>query len=514
MRKRSGLNKNLKLKINEALSSVLPITAIVLVLSVTLAPVPVGIMSLFVVGAMMLILGMGLFSLGVDVALTPMGEALGVTMTKSRRIYLLLFVSLVVGILITAAEPDLAVLASQLSAVPGNILIATISVGVGIFLVISMLRILLKVPLRLMLMGLYIIVFGLAAISPDNFIPVAFDSGGVTTGPITVPFILALGVGVASVRSDKDSHDDSFGLVALCSVGPVLSVMILGMLYKPESAAASTVTFVTVEDTIEVSQRFLDQIPHYFSEVLVTILPIAAVFLIYNLFTRRFRGKQLKRIIVGFIYTYTGLGLFLTGVNVGFLPAGNYLGTLLASSEFKWLLIPLGMLIGYFIVIAEPSVHVLNHQVETITNGAVTHKAMNLSLSVGVAASAGLAMTRVLTGIDIFWFLIPGYAIAIILSFFVPRIFTGIAFDSGGVASGPMTATFLLPFAMGACKALGGNILTDAFGVVAMVAMTPLITIQALGMIYKRRVKALIAVRRIADSLPDVIIDYEDDEVA
>jgi hypothetical protein len=505
------MNKNLKAKIVESLSSVLPITAIVLVLSVTVTPMPLGILVLFITGAVFLILGMGLFSLGVDIAMTPMGEAVGVTMTRSRRVGLLLVICLVIGVIITVAEPDLTVLAEQVSSIPNMVLILTVAVGVGVFLMIAMLRILFKVPLRYMLMGFYIVVFVLALFTPDSFIPVAFDSGGVTTGPITVPFILALGVGMASIRSDRDSHDDSFGLVALCSIGPILSVMLLGILYKPDSTNYSSIYMADVSTTADVAGQFLGHLPEYLKEVTVAVAPIAAVFLIFNLLTRRFRGRKLGSVVVGFLYTYVGLILFLTGVNVGFMPAGNFMGSLLGASAYKWLLIPLGMLMGYFIVIAEPSVHVLNRQVETITNGAITQSAMNHSLSIGVAISAGLAMTRVLTGINIFWFLVPGYALALILSFFVPRIFTGIAFDSGGVASGPMTATFLLPFAMGACEAVGGNILTDAFGVVAMVAMTPLITIQILGVFYKRRMEVLTAVRRIADALPDEIIDYEEE---
>ena len=505
------MNKNLKKKIFESLSSVLPITAIVLVLSVTVTPMPLGILVMFITGAVFLILGMGLFSLGVDVAMTPMGEAVGAAMTRSRRVGLLMLVCLIIGIIITAAEPDLSVLAEQVSSIPNLVLILTVAVGVGVFLMIAMLRILFKIPLRYMLVGFYIVVFILAVFTPENFIPVAFDSGGVTTGPITVPFILALGVGMASIRSDKDGHDDSFGLVALCSIGPILSVMLLGMLYRPDSTDYSTVTMADVSTTADVAWQFVGHVPEYIAEIALAIGPIAVVFLIFNLITRRFHGRKLGSIVVGFLYTYVGLILFLTGVNVGFMPAGNYMGSLLGASDYKWLLIPLGMLMGYFIVIAEPSVHVLNRQVETITNGAIPRTAMNHSLSIGVAVSVGLAMTRVLTGINIFWFLVPGYILALVLSFFVPRIFTGIAFDSGGVASGPMTATFLLPFAMGACEAVGGNILTDAFGVVAMVAMTPLITIQIQGIFYKKRMAVLTAVRRMADALPDDIIDYEEE---
>lgn len=471
----------LKEKIHEALASVVPITLIVLALSFSLAPLPLNIMALFIGGAVLLILGMGLFSLGVDIAMSPMGEAIGVSMTRTRKVGLVLAISFFIGLIITVAEPDLQVLAEQVSDIPNLVLVLTVGVGVGVFLVVAMLRILFNVPLRFMLLGFYGLVFLLSAFTPGRFIPLAFDAGGVTTGPITVPFILALGIGVASIRSDKNSHDDSFGLVALCSIGPILSVMLLGVIFRPDSAGVQTYALVSISTTGELALQFLHAFPHYCREVALAVGPIALVFFLYNFLARRFRRRKLASILIGFAYTYVGLVVFLCGVNVGFLPAGNYMGVALGASPYKWLLIPLSMLIGYYIVMAEPAVHVLNKQVEEITNGAVPQSAMNRSLSIGVAISAGLAMTRVLTGISIFYMLIPGYLAAILLSFFVPRIFTGIAFDSGGVASGPMTATFLLPFAMGACQSLGGNILTDAFGVVAMVAMTPLITIQGLA---------------------------------
>ena len=499
----------LKEKIHEALASVVPITLIVLALSFSLAPLPLNIMALFIGGAVLLILGMGLFSLGVDIAMSPMGEAIGVSMTRTRKVGLVLAISFFIGLIITVAEPDLQVLAEQVSDIPNLVLVLTVGVGVGVFLVVAMLRILFNVPLRFMLLGFYGLVLLLSAFTPGRFIPLAFDAGGVTTGPITVPFILALGIGVASIRSDKNSHDDSFGLVALCSIGPILSVMLLGVIFRPDSAGVQTYALVSISTTGELALQFLHAFPHYCREVALAVGPIALVFFLYNFLARRFRRRKLASILIGFAYTYVGLVVFLCGVNVGFLPAGNYMGVALGASPYKWLLIPLSMLIGYYIVMAEPAVHVLNKQVEEITNGAVPQSAMNRSLSIGVAISAGLAMTRVLTGISIFYMLIPGYLAAILLSFFVPRIFTGIAFDSGGVASGPMTATFLLPFAMVACQSLGGNILTDGFGVVAMVAMTPLITIQGLGLIYKRRMAAVTAARQFVDTLPDDIIDYQ-----
>ena len=352
-------------------------------------------------------------------------------------------------------------------------------------LVVSMLRIIFKIKLKYLLIFFYTIVFGLLFFVPENFIPMSFDSGGVTTGPMTVPFIMALGVGVASIRSDDGAEDDSFGLVALCSVGPILAVMLLGLIFDVDAQVVSNYGMPDADTSRDITMLFVRDIPHYLKEVAIAVFPIVIFFLLFRL-VRGGRGKKgIGKILVGVAYTYVGLVLFLTGVNVGFMPVGNYLGYALADSELSWVIVPLGMVIGYFIVAAEPAVHVLTKQVEEATSGTIPGKALSLSLSLGVAASVGIAMVRVLTGISILWIIIPGYLIAIILSFFVPDLFTSVAFDSGGVASGPMTATFLLPFAVGACSAVGGNIVTDAFGVVAMVAMTPLIAIQILGLIYK-----------------------------
>ena len=478
------INPQLLEKIRESLSSVLPITAIVLLLSITAVPLTPGTLVLFLFGAVLLIVGLGVFTLGVDLSMTPMGSGIGVYMSRSRHMAVPLAAAFVLGVIITVAEPDLTVLAQQVEAIPSTVLILTVAAGVGAFLVIALMRVMLKIPLSRLLVGFYLVVFALALFAPRDFIPVSFDSGGVTTGPMTVPFIMALGLGVSSIRSDENAAQDSFGLVALCSVGPILAVLILAMLF-PASGAYSPSAMPQAADSRELGGLFLSAFPEYAVEVFKSLFPIAAFFGLFQAAALRLKRKKVLKILIGLLYTYIGLALFLTGVNVGFLPAGTYLGRQIAGLPFNWLLAPTGMLMGWFIVQAEPAVHVLNRQVEEITSGAIPGGAMSASLSIGVAASIGLAMVRVLTGISIFAFLVPGYLLAVVLSFFVPKIFTSIAFDSGGVASGPMTATFLLPFAMGACEALGGNIVTDAFGVVAMVAMTPLLTIQLLGLVYQ-----------------------------
>jgi len=483
------MNKILKQKIMEAFNSVFPITLIVLVVSVVLTPMPSGAILMFLVGAALLIIGMGFFTLGADMAMMPMGEGIGVELTKSSKLLLVIVATLVIGFIISVAEPDLQVLGRQTPSIPAFVLIVTVSVGVGIFLVIAVLRTLFKIRLSVLLVIFYLITFGVALFTPESFVPVGFDSGGVTTGPITVPFILAMGVGITSLRGDKDSQDDTFGLVALCSVGPILAVLLLGIFFKPDTVEVEASFFQDAATSRDVVRNFVLEIPHYFMDVIYALGAIVICFIVFQLVTKRYKRHQLGRIAVGFFYTIIGLVLFLTGVNVGFFPVGELLGTQIAASPFKWILIPLGALVGYFIVAAEPAVHVLNKQVEEISTGAITQKMMNRGLAIGMSAALTITMVRILLGIPIMWILIPGYAFALALTFFVPKIFTGIAFDSGGVCSGPMTSTFLLPFAMGACEGVGGDLMVDAFGIVAMVAMTPLIVIQMMGLIYQFRTK-------------------------
>ena len=496
----------------ESLAAVLPITAIVLLISVILVPVDLGRIVMFLMGAVMLIIGMGFFQLGAEIAMTPLGEGIGVQISKTKSAWIVSFIAFLMGVIITVSEPDLQVLASQVPSIPNMVLILTVAVGVGIFLAMATLRIRYHISLSAMLIVLYLLLMAASFFVPQSFIAVAFDSGGVTTGPMTVPFIMALGVGLASMRSDKNSGSDSFGLVALSSVGPILAVLILGCLFKPTEAAYSASDVAHVFTTRDVVVVFGKDIPHYAKEVLISLLPIAAVFLIFQLMTRRYQKRQVKRIAIGIMYTYVGLVLFLCGVNVGFAPVGSYMGGALAELPYNWVLIPIGMIIGYYIVKAEPAIQVLNHQVANVTDGAISVKMMNRCMSLGVAISVGLAMLRVLTGLPIRWIIIPGYLIALVLSRFVPKIFVGIAFDSGGVASGPMTSTFLLPLSIGVCEAVGGNLMTDAFGVVALVAMTPLIAIQLMGLVFqiKTTKQRKMAAAYVLPEDSDVIVDFEE----
>ena len=477
-------------KLKEAAASVLPVSAIVAVLCLVLVPVDVGLMLSFLFGSALLILGMGMFTLGAEVSMTRIGNLIGARMTKSKKLWFILVVSLLLGIAITMAEPDLQVLAANVPALDKTALILTVSVGVGLFLVLCMVRILFRISLRRLLIICYALVFLGAFLSERGMLSVAFDSGGVTTGPMTVPFIMALGVGVASIRSDENAKSDSFGLVALCSIGPVLAVMLLGIIYRPDTAASAEIAVSRIETSVQLGADYLHALPHYIAEIAMALLPIFVFFLLFQVFALRLRKLPFVKILIGMAYTFLGLVLFLTGVNVGFSPLGYVLGGAMVEQRLSWLLVPLAMLMGWFIIDAEPAVYILNKQVEELTSGAISAKAMGMSLSIAVALANGLAMVRVLTGAPVLYFVVPGYLIALALTFFVPPTFTAIAFDSGGVASGPLTATFMLPLAMGACTAAGGNVMTDAFGIVALVAMMPLITVQVMGGIYVLKSRA------------------------
>ncbi|MBP3674623.1 MAG: DUF1538 domain-containing protein [Oscillospiraceae bacterium] len=505
--------RELKDKILEALISALPITLIVYIMSLTpLFNFSVTELITFTIGAVLLVVGIGMFNLGADLAMTPMGTQVGSGLSKQRKLGLLLAVCFVLGMLITIAEPDLQVLANQVSAVMnGTVLIYTVGVGVGAFLVVAILKIVFKKSLSNILMLFYMLLFALALMLAVNdnldLLPMAFDSGGVTTGPITVPFIMALGVGISSVLGDRKSQENSFGLVALCSVGPVMAVLILGI-FSSNDLSYQVPDYSVSEDVLG---SFLHTLGHTAQEVALALGLIVVFFLICQVAFLKLPAKRLKRIAVGVGFTYVGLVIFLTGVNVGFMPIGYKLGYELAQWNEGFLVL-FGLVMGVLVVLAEPAIHVLNQQVEDVTGGYITKKSMMMGLCVGVGASIALSVIRIIFDFSLVYYVIPGYFISLALSLFVPPVYTAIAFDSGGVASGPMTSGFILPFATGVCVALQGEeaVLRDAFGVVALVAMTPLITIQLLGFraIVSERIAERRAMKRILDADDQQIINF------
>ena len=446
--------KELKAKILEALVSALPITVIVYLIALLpffefrLSPVE---LVTFSVGAVLLVLGIGLFSLGADLAMTPMGTHVGAGLSRQKKLSLLLSVCFVLGMLITIAEPDLQVLANQVSAVMnGTMLIYTVGIGVGAFLVIAILKIVFRKSLSTILMLFYMLLFAMALMLVVNgnepLLPMAFDSGGVTTGPITVPFIMALGVGISRVLGDHRSKDNSFGLVALCSVGPILAVLILGIF------SSNDLTYAVPEYTVseDILGAFLHTAGHTCKEVAIALGMIIVFFLVCQVIFLKLSRRHLQRIAVGVFFTYIGLVIFLTGVNVGFMPIGYKLGYELSKMNDTFLVV-FGLVAGVLCVLAEPAIHVLNAQVEDVTGGLVSKRSMMLGLCIGVGSAIGLSMIRILYDFSLVYYIIPGYFLSLALSQFVPSVYTAIAFDSGGVASGPMTSGFILPFAIGAC---------------------------------------------------------------
>ncbi len=501
-------------KIKEALVSVLPVVGIVLILCATpLVDLSVTEIVTFTVCALLLILGIGLFNVGADLAMSPMGEYIGGGLTKSKKMSVLLIVGFLMGVLITVAEPDLSVLAGQISQkIDPIVLIISVGVGVGIFLLLGVLKILFKKSVSAMLVFFYLVMFALIAIlvvnGGEDFLSLGLDSGGVTTGPITAPFIIAVGVGIAATIGGRGAGENSFGLLALCSIGPILTVLLLGMCSGGSVDSGFNPQSYRLPDNIVLG--FFREMLRVVKEVGLALVLICLAFTVLQLVYLKLPFARIKRIAVGIAYTFVGLVIFLTAVSVGFLPIGFKLGSQMAQTP--WLLTIVGFVLGMLVVLAEPAVHVLNKQVEQVTNRAITKKSMMIAMSVGVGVSIGLSMLRIWLDFSILYYIVPGYIISLGLSFFVPPIYTAIAFDSGGVASGPLTSTFILPFAIGACLTCQGEskILQDAFGIVAMVAMTPLITIQILGFraIVARNVRNKIAQHRIISADDGQIINF------
>jgi hypothetical protein len=510
--------KSLLKKLFESTVSVLPVTTIVLILNFTpLISFSLTETAVFICCALALIIGMALFNLGADIAMTPMGEQIGSGLSKSGKFKTLLLICLVMGVFITIAEPDLSVLASQVQdIINSTALKIAIGMGVGLFLVLAVLKVVFRVSLSNMLTFFYALLFAIVTLlivqGKEGFLPLGFDSGGVTTGPITVPFIMALGLGVSTVLGDKRDRESSFGFIALCSIGPILAVMLLGLTATGNPTLPKDGAEFAAQYALDLSHA-PSVLMHTLKNVAIALAPIVIFFFVLQAIFMRSSKRKVKQIIIGIFYTYFGLVIFLTAVEIGFTCIGFKMGSQLAKAD-GWLVILLSFVLGLTVVLAEPAIHVLNKQVETVTGGAITKRSMLIALSVGVGTSIALSVVRVFFPFSILYYLVPGYLLSLGLSFFVPKIYTAIAFDSGGVASGPLTSTFILPFVIGLCFAANGNssasVLTDAFGLVAMVAMTPLISIQSLGFkaVVSKRLKEKISMKRILDKDDEQIIKF------
>lgn len=492
----------LKEKMKEAIMSIAPVMIIVFIISLFLGFNLVTITSMFI-STILLIIGIGLFTYGADLSMIEIGKIMSQRLLKTKKITLIAIVSFIIGVVITIAEPDLKVLAEQMTAIDSTTLILCVGIGVGLFLSIATLRIIFQINLKLIIAIFYTILLLLIFISNKSIIPVAFDSGGVTTGPMSVPFILAMGIGFSSSRARKKSKNDSFGLVALCSIGPILTVLLLGLLINSNMDYTYNISQETTSLSI-LLMNYIQEIIPIFKEVIISLLPILCLFIIFNFLTKKIKKRKMKKILTGLSITIIGLTLFFIGVNVGYMPIAYLLGIKLTTVS-KMLLIPIGIAIGFVIVKAEPAVAVLTEQIEKITQGSMKKSIMKNTIAIGVSIAVALSIYRILSGFSIAPILLIGYITSLILMMFTPEIFTMIAFDSGGAVSGPMTSSFLLPLMIGICYACGGNVLTDAFGLVALVAMSPLITIQILGIIYNLKSKT----NKVSTSIDESIIEFK-----
>lgn len=505
--------KQIGQKLLEAVTSVAPIALIVLILYFTpLVDMSASALVTFLISTVVLVLGVGLFNLGSDLAMTPMGLAIGSGLTKTKKFKLLGFICLIFGILITIAEPDLTVLAGQVKeAINSTAFVLMISVGVGLLLVTAVFRIIYHRRLSPIISFLYLVIFaliGLVAVGgKGQLLPLAFDAGGVTTGPVTVPFIMALGVGIAKTLGGRHSDENSFGLIALCSIGPVVAVMLVSIFMKNNLTYAIPDYSLSTNLASSALRTFLGVL----AEVAVAMAIIVVFFLIVNFLILKLKKAKIIRIFIGIGYTFAGLVFFLTAANIGYMPIGYLLGQQIAEAS-EVVIVIIGFVLGMVVVLAEPAIHVLNKQVEEVTTGKISRRSMLIALSLGVGVSLGLSMIRIIFDFSILYYVIPGYIISLYLAFFVPPLYTAIAFDSGGVASGPLTSTFILPLAIGACLVIQGesHILNDAFGIVAMVAMTPLITIQLLGFksVISSKIREKLSMRRVLNADDKQIIRF------
>ncbi len=482
-------------KLKEVFFAVFPITVLVAILNFTIAPVGSSAMIKFIIGAVMIVMGLSLFLFGVDISVTPIGNLTGAALTKTNKIWLIAIGSVILGFLVSLAEPDLHVLAKQVDAVTsGGIsyfnLLIVVSIGIAIFFSIGLIRIVYNFPLFKMLAVIYGFILVIAIFATPEFLAISFDASGATTGAMAVPFILAISTGISAIKKDsKASEKDSFGLVAVASTGAILSVMIMSILSKTDKIEEVLPAEVKASESI--IGTFVEKLPTVILEVFIALLPFLLMFLVFQKISFKLKLKPFLRILKGLVYTLIGLILFLLGVYAGFIETGNKIGFNLSQSGYKGLIVFIGFILGFFTILAEPAVHVLTHQIENVTSGYITRKSVLTALSLGVGVSISLSMVRIIVpGVVLWHFLLPGYLIALGLMFFTPKLFVGIAFDSGGVASGPMTATFILAFTQGVAGGMdGASILVDGFGVIAMVALTPLIALQVLGLIYKAKSK-------------------------
>ena len=478
----------IKEKVTESALAVLPICVIILAIHFTIAPLEGHVLAMMFIGMGMLFVGMILFSIGVELSLLPIGEHVGSALIASRKLPLIIVVLFIFGFVVTAAEPDLFVLAKQVGSIPDLTLIIGIAIGVGLFLILAVLRILFHWKLGRVLAIAYPLAFCIAIFASD-YLAIAIDAAAVTTGPVTVPFLLAIGGGFAAVTGGRNSEEDNFGISSICSVGPIMTVLILGLFFHSEDTQYLGAHELANEGMYQIWSVFGNGLWHTLKDIVMVIVPIVTIFLIFQVVKLKLSRRELVRIFVGLVYLMLGLTVFIAGVNHGFMPAATAFGEKIGALSYNWVVIPLAFVIGAAVLLAEPTAYVLVKRVVDITNGAISKQMMLFGMATGVGIAMSLAMVRILTGISIWWILIPGYTLSLTLTFIVPNIFVGIGFDAGEVATGAMSAAFVLPFAIGVGKMTGGDIVTGAFGIVGLSTMLPPIVVQLIGLIYSMKLK-------------------------
>ena len=477
-------------KIKEVTKTLVQDVMLVLIICFTIVDVGSDVLVRFLVGSVLLLIGLTIFLWGIDLAMNPIGEYMSREVATSKSPIKIAVLSFLLGFLITVAEPDLLILGNQVEEASGGTLSAflivyMVSIGVGILVTLGIFNLLRDKPLNRFMAVTYGMFLVLGIFVSQEFLAIAFDASGATTGALTTPFVLALSLGLSNIKGGKKAEENSFGLVGIMSAGPILSVMLLSIISGQKNIHGDAGEYIFQKGVIG---PILNAVPYIFMESLLALLPITALFFIYNFTKFKIKKREMIGIIKGLVFSLLGLVIFLTAVNSGFMDMGRIIGMEIAKTN-KGLLIGTGFVLGLIVVLVEPAVHVLGEQIEEVTGGHIPVSLIRMTLSLGVGTAIALSMVRIVVPtVKLWYFLLPGFAIAVLLSFKSDPIFVGIAYDAGGVASGPMTATFVLALAQGAASSIEtANVLVDGFGIIAMVAMAPVLSIMVLGTIFRRR---------------------------
>ncbi|MDR1906151.1 MAG: DUF1538 domain-containing protein [Clostridiales bacterium] len=501
--------------LKEVFISSLPLLAVMIVVCVFVNKMPNSELLKLFIGYVLVVIGQTLFLVGLDSSIMPIGKLVGGSLSKLKKTAYIVLFGFLFGLLATIAEPALAVLGIQVNyindAIDKTIFVWALGAGVGVAVAAAMYRVIKNINIKIVFGLFYILVFIMVFFVPVQYRALAFDGSGATTGDVSVPFILALGLGVSATMSKAKTNDESFGIIGVASIGPILAVFLYGLIIGDTGAANQN------GYNAGGGKALWEIVTGNFGDVAMAIIPVIAIFFIFQLAFIKLPRRQLGRILIASMVVYIGLHIFLTGVDYGFALAGQHIGETFMSESaewMKWLLLPVGFILGFAITLSEPAVTVLGEQVESITNGYIKKITMRLTLAAGIGVAALLSLLKILTNIDIIWFLMPLYAGALILMIFTSKLFVGLAFDSGGVTGGAITSAFLTPLTLGVSQALGQDVLTSGFGMIAFISVTPLLAVQTFGIVYSWKLKKLKSVENVkaADELE--LLNSEEDDSA